>query len=192
MVYGQIDIVLGIKISDFGAFTRFLGLSGKEYEEYVNDETLPASVEARDENDSPYRIWYNLCCNYSGNKDVVIGISISTIWRIKSRCDNCPEYQNCDDCFGQTDQGTYNFEKLYGNNVEVSPENLCSHCLYDLKESRQNVECCPRCNYKQDIRCQPWGYSIALRGLKKYLENIDLAEYPIKCYYFPDDCGSCT
>lgn len=130
MVYTELQLVLGIKVTDREACEKILKKNEEEFEEAKKKHNLTWVFTNVIDLEDDLEAFPPMCCRDS--TDIVIGQIIRKIPRKKSRCENCPyERRNCDRCFGQTVDGFYDFHALFDPLVECQFENICWRCGFD-------------------------------------------------------------
>lgn len=81
------------------------------------------------------QIYYPSCCSEVRHKKYFIGICVKAYDRLYVKCNNnCTNFAYCDDCIGQTENGSYNVHEIFDNITEINPENICKWCNNDNKE----------------------------------------------------------
>lgn len=108
MVYGHIKIMFALKIPAKEFYIKFLGKDSVHYEE----DLVKYSEVRWMVNDNEYPDLYfgpPMCCR-KDTDFVLVGVTVSIIWRRFTHCDECPrERICCNRCYGQTDHGFYDF-----------------------------------------------------------------------------------
>ena len=188
MVYGKIELILGVRLTQEEAAKELMKMSDEDYQKFLDQEKEEGigfnEYDDLIDSSEGIQVYFPICC--SEKKDILIGTSIGTIWRVKSRCDNCSEYYCCDQCFGQTDHGYYNFNEIFDNYKECPLEHICSRCHYD---NQHPLDDCKRCKYPMDNRIYKY---MKLNMQKRLKKEYGLKNVEVKVYYRVDDCGSCT
>jgi len=186
MVYGCIYLVLGVKLSDEEACCKIYEMTKEEYTDEKTKNIGWISKNYIHKFDGSLGEYPPMCCRE--NTDIIIGVKISTIWRIRSHCDECPyERRNCNKCFGKTDHGYYDFSSYFEPLVECPFENICHNCFYD---NRDDGGTCGRCNYIREN--SNWELDRILKKTQEELLDYYDIEGECKIYYVHDDCASCT
>jgi hypothetical protein len=185
MVYSKIYLVLGIKVSDEEACKKILNISAEELEEKKNDyyTVFMSEKYKHDLNFDNIDAYPQIQCN--PKTDILFGSRIATIHRKKQFCDDCYDSrENCGECFGQTDNGYYDYEKYFNPLVECPIENLCPECFYDNHEPNGN---CPRCDHPINSKHHRIEYEKMF--IKRDLDKYNIHGDP-KVYYVYDACSS--
>jgi hypothetical protein len=192
MVASYVEIIVGIRLSDRQACQILLGFSDEEYTDentkykfVFSNFNIAANyvIDFQELWECDIKIFTVTCC--SDTTDVVVGISLRKLYRLKMRCENCSEYTLCNKCFTTTEQGNIDYKKTY--NFGICPaENVCYHChSHNDDESRKETNgTCRTC--KRELT--PYEPEFFGEMINKILE-IDISP---NIYYHWNDCGSCT
>jgi hypothetical protein len=190
MVATYVEILFGIRLTDEEACELILGMEHDEYEKYktendVDSVFVDCDGRSKVDNLDIDKVWLHNCRIYtciccSKTTDVILGISLRTIYRVKVRCDKCDKYTLCDDCFNTTEQGKIDYKSTYSF-AECPPTRVCDHCYAYNDEGNKICSTCkrdfvPHDNSRMEAKINE------ILGTKK----------PAKLYYHWDDCCSCT
>jgi len=129
-VYGFIDCISGN-----------LGLKKEEHDD------IDEAIFLINQNIIRYRkiqIYAPVCC--SPIKKYILGICINKYKRICVTCDNCSEYNCCDSCFGQTQNGFYDTSAIHTKITKINKKHICEWRLNDNKT--KITDNCKFCNFK--------------------------------------------
>lgn len=195
MVSSYVEIVVGVKLTDREACKLLLGMADEEYDDLRSSEDLEGCAIFSDKNTGEYETSLNdfqvftcICC--SDTTDIVIGVSLRKLYRIKTRCDDCDEYNLCDNCFGTTEQGYVSYKDTYSFAEVCPPEHVCGFCESYNPEQDKICKIC-----KRDLK--PFDTKWINKRMQKLLEmsNIEYKQrFPdgVKIYFHWNDCGSCS
>lgn len=187
MVATYVEIIAGIKLTNEEACRILLGFSPERYaKEAAELEDVFSNYNISENYQFDFReFWtYNIeiftsgCC--SNSNDVVVGVSLRKIYRLKIRCTDCKKYTLCNRCFNSTEQGVIDYEATYNLTV-CPPKSICSYCKsYNSDKSI----ICTTCNEVFESYDVSFFDEIVKRLLKTNLEA--------QLYFHWNDCGSCT
>src|SRR5665647_181805 len=108
MVATYVEIIFGIRLTDKEACNLLLEMTDEEYEK-AKEDLGNTGVFVDCDNTDYYQfdsssfsrlninIFNCICC--SDTTDIVVGVSLRKIYRIKIRCEKCSEYSLCNECF---------------------------------------------------------------------------------------------
>jgi hypothetical protein len=193
MVATYVELVVGIRLTDREACRFLLGLTDEEYDKAVEGEDKNFSLFTDHISDSymidskkwiiyGINVFSSICC--SDTTDVVVGISLRKLYRLKIRCEKCDEYTLCDTCFNTTEQGLINYRETYSFKQTCSPNKICRRChSYNDNETQENRKCRTCFANFEPYRINDASYM--LRDVLKLGK-------PLEIYFHWDDCCSCT
>ena len=204
MVYRKLEIVLGAVVS-YGQL--------KEIFNVTDPYDIPNHIYNKRWYENSIRILTFPCCSDSAQKLFIVGFVMHKYYRKYSECDNCAEYTCCDDCFGKTNNGHYDIDKIFNSPTEVNIRHVCLRCYDDNRvdlmapsittdyktycaDANKSLElACKTCNLKHETWRTPTDYlkfhEHRYGIVSKFLKTNDI-ESDIKLYYMIDDCTSCT
>lgn len=184
MVATFVEIIVGIRLTDQEACQFLLNMNEEDYNKY-KDECDGTSVFVNTNNyrlPGDFQVFKCICC--SDTTDVIVGISLRKIFRIKKRCEKCKQSSLCNDCFNTTEQGIINYDETYSFKYKLKPYEVCNFCNSYNKNGKEGSTC---------ITCfrdlEPYNDT-------RYISKILQKELGIKrdadVYFHWDDCCSCT
>jgi hypothetical protein len=190
MVATFVEIVAGVRLSDKKACEILLGMDDEEYDQkakeinavFIDSDVGESAVEYSVDFPLGVEVFKCICC--SDTTDVIVGMSLRKLYRVKTNCENCKGHTLCNDCFNTTEQGLIDYDKTYSFKEGVCvAKDICDRCYSYNKDSQDNINC-KTCKYE----LTPCDLTWTTRQLQKLL-NVKTSAH---LYFHWNDCCSCT